>query len=88
MTPRWRPPFTNAAQAEHTVFRGRAGPLDIWEDTFDAFTPYYVVWGDGDTAWCADAERIITMAKRAYVHLTLLDECKIHQICNSEDNVV
>ena len=88
MTPRWRALLSDAAQAKHTVFRGRAGPLDIWEDTFDAFTPYYAIWGDGDSAWCQNAEWIIIKAKRANIHLTLLDECKVHQICNSEDNVV
>ena len=81
MTPRWRPLFADAAQAEHTVFRGRAGPLDIWEDTFDAFIPYYIVCDGGYSAWCQNAEQIIIRAKQANIHLTLLDECRIHQMC-------
>lgn len=81
MTPRWEARFDNEAQAKHSVFRGRAGPLDIWEDTFDAFTPYAVLWGDGYPSWCIDAERIIMKAKAGGIHLTLHDECRVYQIC-------
>ena len=93
MTPRWEARFDNEAQAKHSVFRGQAGPLDIWEDTFDAFTPYYVIWGSGDAVsnvvtrwWCSDAERIIMKAKLAGVHLTLHDECRVYQICAETDD--
>jgi hypothetical protein len=88
MTPRYRPLFANEAQAEHSVFRGQAGPLDIWEDTFDAFLPCYVIWGDGDSAWYSDAKQVIMGAKAAGVHLTLHDECRVYQICNKSADVV
>ena len=88
MTPRWKAVFDNEAQAKHSVFRGQAGPLDIWEDTFDAFTPYAVFWDGWGGTWCSDAERVIMRAKAAGVHLTLHDECMVYQICNSDVNMV
>ena len=87
MTPRWKALLADEAHAKHCVFRGQAGPLDIWEDTFDVFTPYCVFW-DGYSARCSDAEWVIRRAKAAGIHLTLHDECRVHQICNSDDNMV
>jgi hypothetical protein len=82
MTPRWN------VRAETNlwplVFRGQAGPLDIWEDTFDLFAPFLAVYEAGgrtESWWCRDTERVIMGAKRADIHLTLHDQCRIHQIC-------
>jgi len=82
MTPRWN------VRAETNlwplVFRGQAGPLDIWEDTFDPFAPFLAgCWAGGRTKswWCRDAEKVIMEAKRADIHLTLHDQCRVHQIC-------
>lgn len=81
MTPRWE--VGNGAFSR--LFRGRAGPLDIWEDTFDMRYWYYALWGDPHKygRWQgSNAEQIISAAKREGIHLTLLDECRVHQICN------
>ena len=82
MTPRWEVGFVGD---ETVLFRGRAGPLDIWEDPFDMRYWYYALWGDPHKygrGHGSNAEQIISAAKREGIHLTLLDECRVHQICN------
>lgn len=82
MTPRWN--VRAETNVEPLIFRGRAGPLDIWEDTFDLFAPFlavYEVGGRTESWWCRDTEHVIMKAERADIHLTLHDQCRVHQIC-------
>jgi len=62
-------------------FLGRAGPLDIWRDLDDYKTPFLTMVADGDGRWGASLERIIEQSKDRGIHLTLHDECIIHQLC-------
>ena len=82
MTPRWN--VRAETHVEPLIFRGRAGPLDIWEDTFGPSTPFLAVCRAGGRTkiwWCRDTEHVIMKAERADIHLTLHDQCRVHQIC-------
>ena len=89
--PRW-PVNSGLLVSDHITFLGRAGPIDIWLDPDDDAVPFLVVRSlrDGirDGNWSGNAERIIQRAHDQRVHLTLHDECIIHQLCaphNSTD---
>ena len=74
---------------EFYVFLGRAGPVDVWADPADtvgvAFCYAYVNPTDNahyyDSNWASDPDFIILRCRHDAVHLTLHDECIIHQLC-------
>ena len=85
--PRWKPSL-HEVQADRIQFIGRAGPIDLWVDPEDPFTPYLAMLGKETKLtrgpvgiWCTTAERVVMRAKEHPVHLTLHDECRIYQLC-------
>jgi hypothetical protein len=85
--PRWKPSL-HEVQADRIQFIGRAGPIDLWMDPDDPFAAYLAMMGKETKLvrapigiWCRCAERIVMRAKEHSVHLTLHDECIIHQLC-------
>ena len=75
--------------ADRLVFFGRAGPIDIWasaDSRFGSFCYAYVNPTSNehyfDSKWASDPEVIIRRCHHdGLVHLTLHDECLIHQLC-------
>jgi len=68
-------------------FLGRAGPIDIWLDPKDDAVPF-LAKGKTHQRWGQNAAVIIDICEHSGVHLTLHDECTIHQLCaphNSTD---
>lgn len=82
--PRW-----NASTAFAKLhFIGRVGPLDLWLDADDPSIPFLIVYGPTHSQinWASDQERIIQRCQRERLHLTLHDECIIHQLCATHNN--
>jgi len=80
--------------ADSFVFLGRAGPIDIWASSdplFGLFCYAYVNPTSNehyfDSKWASDPEVIIRHCHHdGLVHLTLHDECIIHQLCEAHNN--
>jgi hypothetical protein len=80
--PRWI--SFSASFAGQPQFLGRAGPIDIWLDTGDVSRDGavpFLVKSETHQRWTDDAEQIIAICEDHAVHLTLHDECIIHQLC-------
>jgi hypothetical protein len=82
--PRW-------GQTDTVVdFLTRAGPIDLWLDSTDRMQPFLVVYIAPKNVprafWARDAAHIIEQTKAKRVHLTLHDECIIHQLCAPHNN--
>ena len=80
--------------ADWFVFLGRAGPIDIWVSADSRFAGSfcyaYVNPTNNehyfDSKWGTDPEFIILQCHRdGLVHLTLHDECIIHQLCDAHN---
>jgi hypothetical protein len=80
--------------ADWFVFLGRAGPIDIWASSdprVESFCYAYVnPTGNAhyfDSKWALNPEFIVLQCHRdGLVHLTLHDECIIHQLCAPHNN--
>lgn len=82
--PRWEEPFTSSG---NILFFGRAGPLDLWVDPDDPSMPFLIIYGPevSQCNWARTPGSIIQRCERESVHLTLHDECIIHQLCASHN---
>ena len=76
--PRWS--IDRWANTAPLRFLGRAGPIDIWLDTFDGMIPFLMIYSRA-SEWSSDAEHVIERAQAQRVHLTLHDKCRIHALC-------
>lgn len=74
-TPRWE----RRLGQNDCRFLGRAGPIDLWADNTDV--PFTFNWGGLRWPWKTYPETVIATCKQEGVHLTLHDECRIHELC-------
>ena len=81
--PRWDASSTLAK----LHFIGRAGTLDMWLDEADPSMPFLIVYGPSaaQSNWARTPEYIFERCKRERVHLTLHNECMVHQLCEAHN---
>ena len=81
--PRWT--YFSVASIGDLIFLGRAGPIDVWADSGDHTGVPFHVRRESSGFWSQSPEFIILRCRDQCIHLTLHDECSVHQLCEAHN---